>query len=158
MKKSINLITCLSAIILVSSCVSSKTSTASKRDLKGTWTLTGVTYMTAANETVKISLFDDADINCFTGSTWVLPSNGYGSYTINSNEEGCNPGTRDIIWSYDDNSNQFQFKKLTGDKAKNIDDGYRLTVASSSDNQMVLQSPVSFAGGNLMLNYNFSRQ
>ncbi len=153
----------LLALIIFSACSSVKntTQTASKNDVQGTWLLNNVTYESAANERVKINLFDDADITCFSSSNWVLPHNGYGSYTITQNGAGCNSGPRNIIWSLENDNGEsvFQFKRLTeGEKAKNISEGYKLKIISATNDNLSMQSQIDIAGGTLLLTYNFTRQ
>lgn len=154
-----SLVILISFFCLITGCSSSKNATAVRKEVKGTWTLSNVTYSGASNPgDLRIKLFDDASLSCFAGSTWDLPNNGYGSYTITKNTGGCATGTRNIIWAYRNENDQtiFQFKKLQeGVKAKNIEDGYKLTIASATDSTLLLQSMIAFEGKNLTLNYNF---
>lgn len=165
MKKDLKLIVPAALFMLVvSACSTMKntTQTASKKDIKGTWMLDSITYVgLAANEKINVNLFDDANVSCFTGSIWVLPNNGYGSYNISQTTPGCSPGQRNIIWSYnnDNGSTNFQFKKLLeGDKAKNVADGYKMNIISVTNEAMQLQSQLAVGGGSLTLNYNFTKK
>lgn len=146
------------SIALISSCGASKNSI-SKKDIKGTWTLNDVRVSGLdRNDVVKIQLFRDADINCFKGSTWVLPNNNYGSYTINGGT-GCTTGSRNIVWSYEQQNGEtvFQFKRLQeGVKAKNIGEGYLFKIISVTAEAMQLQTQVSFENKMLTLDYMFS--
>jgi len=77
------------------SCTSSKKTTAavSRDELKGTWQLDNITYEgLPQDQKVKLTLLGEGPEVCLKGSTWVLPNNGNGSYTINSNDAGCSAG------------------------------------------------------------------
>ncbi len=156
-----SLVVCLFPTLFIA-CSSSKDGTAARKEVKGAWTLSSVTFSGITNpDQVKIQLFDDANLDCFAGSTWELPNNGYGSYTITKTNGGCTPGTRNIIWSYRNENGEtiFQFKKLQeGIKAKKIEDGYKLKIVSATDEKLLMQSMMSFEGKNLTLDYNFVRK
>ncbi len=150
--------------IILNACSSSKntTQTVSERNLKGTWILNNVSYDTSTgNEKLKITLFEDADINCFDSSIWVLPYNSYGSYTIAGNGVDCNSGERKMIWSVINTNGEtiFQFKKLDdGAKARDVAEGYKMKVVSLVNDNLLLQSQVNTQDTVLTLNYNYSRK
>lgn len=152
----------LAIAILVASCSSSKQATVSHGDLQGNWILNTITYDgLAAGDKVKLTLLDEGTDACLTGSTWALPFNGYGSYTLVSNAADCTPGERKIVWSLQKTGDQpyFQYKRLEeGVKAKNIQDGYRMKVITASKTEMALQSEVPFEGKSILINYSFSKQ
>jgi len=149
-------------VVLFSACNSSKKATvASRNAIKGTWTLNQVSYEgPASSERLRLQLLDEGTETCLKGSTWVLPNNGYGSYTISQNQQGCLPGQKNIIWSYRTEADQaiFQYKKLEGGvKAKDITDGYRFKIISADNNTMVLQSEISYQGKPIYITYNFTK-
>ena len=154
----------LAGALMAVSCSSSKnvTSVPSRGGVKGTWVLNTVTYEgLSSGEKVKMTLLDEGNEACLTGSTWVLPNNGYGSYTLTSSTSGCAAGQRNIVWSYQKSGDQaiFQYKRLEGGvKAKDISDGYRFKILSADGSSMRLQSEVSFEGKPLYINYSFSKQ
>lgn len=154
----------LATALFAVSCSSSKNTVAvpERSGVKGNWVLNTITYEgLASDKRVNITLLDEGAEACLSGSTWVLPNNGYGSYTITSSTSGCTPGQRNIIWSYQKAGDQafFQFKRLEGGvKAKNITDGYRFRLVSVDETSMQLQSEVSFEGKPLFINYSFSKQ
>lgn len=133
-----------------------------RSNFTGNWTVTDVQFEgIPANTKIKSQAFDDVPASCFKGSTWSLPNNGYGSYTIQSTQDGCTTGTRQIIWSYDqiNGVNYFQFKKLDGTtKAKNVAEGYRVEMSNVMANSFTLRSPVSFEGQTITIVYYFSKQ
>jgi len=157
-----NWIPAMIGIVLMASCSSSKKATVAKRnDVKGTWTLSQISYEgLATNERLRLILLDEGSEACLTGTTWVLPNNGYGSYTITSNSAGCVPGKKNIVWSYREEGSQaiFQYKLLPGgEKAKDITEGYKFNIVSASSNSMVLQTQISYQGNPVFINYSFSK-
>lgn len=158
-----SLLPALAVTMIIASCSSSKkTISASRNDIKGTWNLDQVNYEgLATSERLRFILLDEGNEACLTGSTWVLPNNGYGSYTINTDKSGCMPGQKNIVWSYRTEGGQavFQYKKLPGgEKAKDISEGYKFKILSASDNSMVLQSEITYLGKPVYINYTFSKK
>jgi hypothetical protein len=151
------------AMIMLSSCSSSKNATVAKRnDVKGTWTLNNISYEgLSAGEKLHLTLLDEGTEACLTGSTWTLPNNGYGSYTITNNQSGCIAGEKNIIWSYRKENGQaiIQYKKLeSGVKAKDIEEGYKFKLLTATAETMTWQSEISFAGHPVFINYSFSKK
>lgn len=128
-----------------------------------------VTTTQAGNSTatvthnVKMSslVFDDAAPDCFKGSTWVLPHNGMGSYTINSNAD-CGNGQRSIIWSIRTDENKqkiFQLKITNGAKGKTVTTGYLLNVTNLTQSGFSLTEPITASDGTAgTLTFDFVRQ
>lgn len=156
----------ISAFIYASSCTSSKnagSTTANRSDIKGTWVLDDVNYDgVPQGQNVKMTLLGEGDATCLKGSTWILPNNGNGSYTIQQNEStNCTPGERSIVWSYRENNGQpvFQYKRLPGGvKAKDVTDGYRFDIISATETSMVLRSNVPYEGNTINITYTFSKR
>jgi hypothetical protein len=145
----------LTIVLILAACSSSKVAVAKKSDVKGNWVLNNV----SSSERIKLTLLDEGSDACLQGSTWSLPNNGYGSYTI-ANNASCTAGERKIIWSYQKDGSQpmLQFKKLQeGVKAKNVEEGYRFKIISASGNSMVLQSEITNQGHPIYITYTFSK-
>ncbi len=146
------------------SCTSSKKTTASvcRDDLKGTWQLDNITYEgLPQGQQVKLTLLDEGSEACLKGSTWVLPNNGKGSYTISSSEAGCTPGQRNIVWSYrvENELPVFQYKKLPGGvKAEDVVQGYKFIIVDAAGEKLNLKSNVNFEGSTISINYEFSKK
>lgn len=143
------------------SCSQTKSATASRNDLKGSWTVSHVEIEGASASDLKITSFDDVELNCFEGSQWNFPNNGYGAYTIS--KSGCRPGERRIIWSQDvrDGLTYLGFKHmddLKNNQAKTVDEGYRLQVTSYQKDHFVAKSPVNFEGRTIHIVYHFNRR
>ncbi|MES2650056.1 MAG: hypothetical protein V4717_24480 [Bacteroidota bacterium] len=150
------------AILVQTACSSSKTAqpSANRKEIKGKWMLDSIRYEgLVPGAKYNIALLDEGASECLAGSTWVLPNNGFGSYTLTSNATGCTPGERKINWSYRTISGEtiFQFKKLEeGVKAKNVSEGYRFKIVSADDNAMSLQQEVTSEGKPVYINYAFT--
>ena len=146
------------------SCTSSKKTTAavSRDELKGTWQLDNITYEgLPQDQKVKLTLLGEGPEVCLKGSTWVLPNNGNGSYTINSNDAGCSAGQRSIVWSYRVENDQpiFQYKKLLGGvKAEDVLEGYKFTIVDAAAEKLNLKSNVNFEGSTISIHYQFSKK
>ena len=154
----------ITSAILLASCSSSKqtASVPERNDVKGTWLLDRITYDgIPSGQKLKLTLLDEGDDACLTGSTWVFPNNGNGSYTIANSGAGCTSGQRNIVWSYQKNGDQpqLQVKRMEGGvKAKDITDGYRFKIISVNETSLTLQSEVSYQGSPIYINYLFSKK
>lgn len=109
---------------------------------------------------LQTTVFDDVTPNCFIGSEWVLPHNGNGTYTIARNGD-CYAGQRQIVWSVRTDANGqkiFQLKILSGQKAKNVTEGYILNITNTTQNGFTLMSPVTVDGQTAYVYYDFVRE
>ena len=129
-----------------------KTNTATQVDnktevaLKGNWSITSVTYPNQAY--IKVTSFDIADSQCFVGSNWSFVSNN-NKGQMSLTKAGCGEFSSPITWFINKDGN-FVFKILsTGEKAKNVKDGYVLKVANLTDNSFQLVDKIS-VGNNLV--------
>lgn len=151
------LITGLAGAAICMSCATAKTAQANRAEylkLKGDWTLTSVDY----DKSYRIKPFDEnADAQCFVGSTWhLIPNNYSGSYTLNGGGD-CPTVTQPIKFEVV-NGSTFQFKKLIeGSKAKSVTAGYNLTLIDQTENSFTLQQSVPFDGQLVNVQYNFTR-
>ncbi|MCJ7465452.1 MAG: lipocalin family protein [Maribacter sp.] len=135
---------------------STKGTAADQKTINGAWTLNEVSYE-GNTGTFKSVLFNDADASCFAGSSWYFRNNNNtGSYTL-ANKTDCSAGERFIRWSIL-NTNQLQFKFID-EKYKDISGGlgYRMTIATLTDQEMILKSNVSVDGESIIVVYNFTK-
>jgi len=156
MKKAIQIILFATAIFFIASCSSSKNATdlkATNGHLAGKWTVSDISVDLPADFKIT-NVFDEAPYSDFKGSTWDLIRNGKGSFTLTN-------GTKeDIYWTiYGSGDNaQFQFKKLNGEKARNVDEGYRLQLQNISSNSFIAKSPVDLGNGKTgYITYTFTK-
>ncbi|MFD0794822.1 hypothetical protein ACFQZX_14440 [Mucilaginibacter litoreus] len=121
----------------------------------GTWVCNNVTYDGLVPGAVQ-NVFDQAAPAAFIGSTWKLTNSGNGIYTLTNGQ------SQTIFWSVFNGGStgtQFQFKKLyEGDKAKNVQEGYRLNIGTISDTNMTLMSPIAIGSGTGYIVYSFTKQ
>ncbi|MEO9209778.1 MAG: hypothetical protein ABI208_01695 [Ginsengibacter sp.] len=153
MKKIFQFILVASLSLAIASCSTSK-DTATKGNLSGNWVITDI-QVNIPNDFKVVNVFDEAPYQDFKGSTWNLVRNGNGSFTLPNGKK------EDIYWSINGKGNDaiFQFKKLNGEKAKNVTEGYLLPVGSVSATQFTLNSPVLLADGTTKnITYTFTKQ
>ena len=125
---------------------------ASRARFVGIWKLNNISYDGLLPGSVQM-LFDQGPPDSFNGSTWNLTNSGNGIYTLN------NGTSQTLFWSYDGgNGGTFQFKKLyQGDRAKNVQEGYKLMVTSNDSNNMILKLPVSLGDKTAFVVLNFNK-
>jgi hypothetical protein len=160
MKKASLILNLLLVLVIASSCSSSKQARGYKKTIDGNWQLQTIVTEGITGK-VKVMLFDEADFNCFVGSTWTFNNyNGLGTYTINNTGE-CASVKRNIRWTIYEAPNEpklFQFKRLN-EKLKDLDDGagFRFSVVQVESNTMQLRSSITFEGKPASFIYNFIR-
>jgi len=157
MKKIFQIFLFIAAMAFITSCSSSKNATNLKPTaghLSGTWTISDIAVDVPSGFQVT-NVFDEAPYADFKGSTWDLIRNGKGTFTLTN-------GTKeDIYWSIYGKGDdaQFQFKKLNGRKAKNVQDGYRLTLGAIGSNRFTAKSTIDVGNGNSgSITYTFTKQ
>ena len=144
---------------LFSACASTKEGRSIRKDINGNWGLQSISTE-GINGKFTTRVFTEADLNCFTGSTWVFNSNNsLGSYSLENNSGTCVVLKRNIRWSIYEAKDAlplFQFKRLD-DKFKPMDDnnGFRLSITMPDANTIQLKSPISLEGmtGNIVYNF-----
>jgi hypothetical protein len=157
MKNKIQILLFLATTIFIVSCSSSKNATNLKPTnghLAGTWTISDIAVDVPTGFQVT-NVFDQAPYTDFQGSTWDLVRNGKGSFTLTN-------GTKeDIYWSIFGKGDdaQFQFKKLNGMKAKNVEEGYRLQLGPISSNSFTAKSIIDAGNGSTgSITYTFTKK
>ena len=155
--KKILMLTILAISVL--SCGTPKTVIASKKVIKGNWSLDKISY--SESGTFNVKLLNDASSECFEGSTWKFVSNNNeGIYTINNNE--CNPGERFFNFTIQEMNSEtglYDFLiKPTNEKHKSPDgNGFRLQLTNLSDSNMQWQQTVNLDGKPFIISMNFSK-
>lgn len=149
-------------IFLLTACSASKEARTMKGSINGTWTLQTIT-IEGNNSIINAKVFNEADNNCFIGSSWnFIANNSKGSYTLPNGTGGCVATTRNIRWSIYEpkgEEKEFQFKRLD-EKNNPMDDnnGYRLHIASLNETGMQLKSTISYEGKPVNIVYNFVKK
>ncbi|MEX0361374.1 MAG: hypothetical protein AB3N10_10380 [Allomuricauda sp.] len=148
--------------LMFSSCSVSKSARTQRNLFSGSWTLDNISYENNTGN-FKSVIFNDAEDICFEGSDWFFrDNNSTGRYTI-SQSSLCQGGDRFFRWSVvepsQNYSSQFQFKFIDENR-KDISGGvgYRLNIASLSEQAMILKSNVSVEGELVTIVYEFSKK
>lgn len=150
----------LFVLAMMVSCGASKTVRTSKKVIKGNWELSSITYSEAG--TYDVTLLNDVSKACFEGSTWqFIPNNNTGLYTINNGN--CDTGVRNFIFSIqeiDEVSGLYDFLlKPTDAKHKSENNvGFRLSLTSLSEMDMVWQQTLTVDGKPFTITMNFNKQ
>lgn len=160
MKKLSLMLSAMAIVLIMASCATSKEARNYKGKINGTWQLQTITTEGITGK-VKAQILDEADLNCFVGSTWNF--NQYtnkGYYSISQNGGECVAIKRNILWSVVEGSPSiFQYKRID-DKYKAIDEakaGFRFTVVSVESNSMQLRNDITFEGKPASFIYNFTK-
>jgi hypothetical protein len=160
MKKSILTLSVILSVFLISSCATSKEARNYKQSINGKWLLQTITTEGITGR-IKAQILNEADFNCFVGSSWSFNrNNSLGSYTISKNGNECASLKRNIRWSiYEEGTSPklFQYKRLD-DKYKEIDEdnaGFRFTIVTVTDKNMQLRNDITFEGKPASFIYNF---
>ena len=146
---------------LLTACSASKEARTSKKTIDGNWQLQNVLTEGIMGK-VKVQLFNEADLSCFTGSTWKFNDrNSLGTYTVTKNTSECTAVVRNVRWSIYETKDEpglLQFKRLN-DKLKEVDDGdgFRFTIVQLDQNTMQLKSAITFENRPAAVIYNFTR-
>ena len=149
-------------VLLMASCTTTKLVRSQRNLFSGTWSLDNIRYEINTGNFQAV-LFNDAKDICFEGSEWFFrDNNSTGRYTIKDGSL-CSGGIRRIRWSViepqQNYSSQLQFKFID-DNYKDISGGvgYRLNIASLSEQQMVLKSNANVEGEMVTIVYEFSKK
>lgn len=146
-------------LLMAWSCGSSKTVRDSKKVIKGSWTLSSITYSKTGK--YNVTLLNDTSKDCFEGSTWqFVPNNNTGTYTIN--ESSCSTGLRNFVFTIQEvnaESGYYDFLlKPTNEKNKSeTNQGFRLSLMALSDTNMQWQQTVYVDGAPFIINMNFTK-
>ncbi|MEM9648720.1 lipocalin family protein [Flagellimonas flava] len=148
--------------LLLTSCSVSKSARTQRNLFSGSWSLDNISYENNTGN-FKSVIFNDAEDICFEGSDWFFrDNNSTGRYTI-SQSSLCQGGDRFFRWSVvepsQNYSSQLQFKFIDENR-KDISGGlgYRLNIASLTEQNMVLKSNVSVEGELVTIVYEFSKK
>ncbi|MGB5645490.1 MAG: lipocalin family protein [Muriicola sp.] len=147
--------------MIISSCGISKDIRDQRNLLSGTWTLNDIHYENNQGM-FKAVVFNDANAICFEESNWFFrDNNSTGRYTIKQGSL-CEGGDRFIRWSVVSNpanyTNQLQFKFID-EKRNDISGGlgYRLNIATLTENEMILKSNVMVDAKSVSIVYEFTK-
>lgn len=162
MKKLTLIMSTLLVVVMITSCSTSKQARLFKNNVVGNWQLKTITTEGITGK-IKAQVLDEADFNCFVGSTWRFDkNNNLGYYEISKNGAECVAVKRNIRWSIfdeDGSPKMLQYKRLDA-KYKDIDEGkggFRFNILQITDNTMQVKSDITFEGKPASFIYNFVR-
>lgn len=160
-KKASHWIGLIVMIFLFTGCATSKQARSIKHTINGTWELQTINFQGMGGK-VKAYVFNEADVNCFIGSTWnFIANNSMGTYEL-AFSQSCPAVKRNIRWSVyeaENEAKQLQFKRLdNGKKSMDDKDGFRLSVTAITETTMQLISAVDFEGKQVAIVYNFVKK
>ena len=144
-------------MVCLASCVRHKVSGV---NLNGKWMVSNVRLEGGnANDTYKITMFDDVSSSCLTGSVWDLTESGKATYTITQSND-CAGGARPIHWStLNSNGVQyFQFKNIDSAKARKVPDGYRLELSNVTQSGFTLREPTQIGNNTAYAVLDFTKK
>lgn len=149
--------------LLIASCGgTSKVAKEARKTFDGNWRLTSVTYPNNSGE-FNVTLFNEASASCFENSTWdFVSNNNRGTYSVSGMD--CNADTNYFIWSIDEENTpagmyDFLLKPTNDDyKSTTGNQGFRLSLKSLTDTNMVWEQTVSLEGSPFTIRMNFSKQ
>jgi hypothetical protein len=160
MKKLSLIISTLLMVFIVTSCSTSKEARTLKKTVVGNWQLKSITTEGITGK-IKAQVLDEAEFNCFIGSTWRFDKyNNLGFYQISKNGAECVAIKRNIRWSIFEEGGapkMLQYKRVDA-KYKDMDEGkagFRFNILNLDANNMQLKSDITFEGKPASFIYNF---
>lgn len=160
MKKLSLVVSVFLSVLIITSCSTSKEARNYRKSVNGNWQLQTITTEGITGK-IKAQVLDEADFNCFVGSSWNFnQNNSLGFYEISKNAGECVAIKRNIRWSIYEEAGMpkmLQYKRVDN-KYKDIDEGkagFRFTILNITDTQMQLKSDITFEGKPASFTYNF---
>lgn len=145
---------------LATSCTNTKVVADSEKLMRGNWTVTDVSVSGISESYVNITVLDEAQAQCYEGSTWYLvQNNASGNYSLNGGGD-CPATTSKIKWFVTDEGGQsfFNFKRIyEGEKPKNVVDGYKFRITSNTGSTIVMMQDLMFEGKPISVSYTFQK-
>jgi len=145
--------------VLIFSCKSTQSATATKLDMKaevaikGNWVISSVNY--PGSDVIKVTSFDLADSKCFIGSEWKFVSNN-NKGTLALKSPSCTAYSTPITW-FINKEGQFVMKILDEAKAKTVKSGYVLSVANQTESSFQLIDRINVGGTLTNVVYQFQK-
>ncbi|MDO5510608.1 MAG: lipocalin family protein [Weeksellaceae bacterium] len=155
-----NKLAVLGIVMLIFASCSTATQTARQTEqaMRGTWVLNEIVNDQQRNVAVT-QLFDHASLECFTQSEWTfVANNSTGNYWLSG--DNCPQGQNNISWhtSVEDGATYFWFKRLDGERARNVTSGYKMRVVSADASQIHLMHEIPSSEGSVNLHYYFTKK
>lgn len=158
MKKSFFFALLLTAIIgcKSTSVVNTKLDNKTERMLKGNWVITAVNF--PGDNYLKVNSFNLEDSKCFIGSNWsFISNNNKGTMALNNTSTNCKDFNSPITW-YINKDQKFVLKIINNHKAKEINNGYVLSLNNITVNSFNLIDKINVAGQLKNITYTFQKK
>jgi len=137
------------------SVVNTKVDNKTERILKGNWTITSVNY--PGSDYIKVESFYLADSKCFVNSNWnFISNNNKGDMALNNASNSCKDYSSPITW-YLNKEGKFVLKFLNGYKAKEVNNGFVLTITNVTETSFDLVDTINVAGSTKNITYSFQK-
>ncbi|MFV0290007.1 MAG: lipocalin family protein [Mangrovibacterium sp.] len=149
--------------IFATSCSSSKSATEStsvdmkKKLFNGTWVLSYVEEDKGLQLAPDLMVFGLGDAQCFKGSVWNLVSNNNTGVINLAEGTACVAGSYNTMWTVSGDTYNFKFID-SRNTAKHVTTGYSLKILSIDENNMRLQTTVSFLNKQCPIVFHFEKQ
>jgi hypothetical protein len=157
MKKILIMLLFVTAVIgcKTTSVVNSKLDNKTEKLLKGNFTITSVKY--PGSDYFKVTSFNLGDSKCLIGSNWSFVSNNNkGEMSINNADSNCKDFSSPITW-YINKEGSFVFKFINNYKAKEVSNGFVLSIRNITETSFDLVDQINVAGETKDITYSFQR-
>jgi hypothetical protein len=159
MKKTFFMLLFLTAVIScksTSSAVDTKLDNKTERMLKGDFTITSVSF--PGSGYLKVTSFNLGDSKCLIGSDWsFISNNNKGEMKINNPSSTCKDFSSPITW-YINKDGDFVFKFINNYKAKEVNNGFALSINNVTETSFDLVDEINVAGEIKNITYSFQRK
>ena len=155
------ILTILVISVLFTSCkstsvVNTKLDGKTERMLKGDWVITSVNY--PGSNYLKVNSFNIEDAKCFVGSNWsFISNNNKGKMNLNTPTTTCKEFNSPITW-YINKNGEFVLKIINDHKAKEVNNGFVLSINNVTETNFELVDKVNVAGEIKSITYTFQRK
>ncbi|ARV14622.1 hypothetical protein [Polaribacter sp. SA4-12] len=158
MKKTLCILLFLTAMIgcKSTSIVNTKLDNKTERMLKGNFTITSVSF--PGSDYLKVTSFNLGDSKCLIGSNWsFISNNNKGEMKINNPDTTCKDFSSPITW-YINKDGNFVFKFINNYKAKEVTNGFVLSINNITETSFDLVDRINVAGETKNITYSFQRK
>ncbi|WP_064967567.1 lipocalin family protein [Tenacibaculum ovolyticum] len=158
MKKTLFFIIFLATLVgcKSTSVVNTKLDNKTEKMLKGNWTISAVNF--PGSDYLNVNSFNLGDSKCFIGSNWsFISNNNKGQMSLNTPNTNCKEFSSPITW-YINKSGEFVLKIINDHKAKNVNNGFVLSINNVTATSFNLIDKINVAGQTKNITYTFQRK
>ena len=138
------------------SIINTKLDNKTEQILKGNFTISSVSF--PGSDYLKVTSFNLGDSKCFIGSDWsFISNNNKGEMKIKTLNTTCKEYSSPITW-YINKDKNFVFKFINNYKAKEVNNGFVLSLKNLTETSFDLVDKISVAGQSKNITYSFQRK